>query len=983
MDRRPSTTTPVPTYAFDGFELDIRRRELRRAGKACPMEPQVFDVLVYLVEHRDRVVPKQELFDHVWSDRFVSDTTLNSRIMTARKAIGDNGQDQRLIRTVRGHGFRFVGEVVERVRRTSAPRPDTGDPLLSSPIPGQPTVGRKSEIDHLRHCLTMASQGARQLVFVTGGPGSGKTTLVETFLEETRRDLDLRIAHGHCLEHHGAGEAYMPVLEALNRLCREPGGEDVVDVLASRAPTWLAQMPWLITPETSEVIRQRGQATARERMLREIVEAIDTLAADRPMILLIEDLQWSDYSTLDLLTMLGRRREPARLLLIGTCHRNVPRPEEHPLEGLVQRLLVQGHCTEVPLAPFGEADIGAYLATRVQDTPFPAGLSSAVMRRTEGNPLFVRLLVDAWVADGALPTTSNTVNPEQIVGTIPATLREVIAHQIDRLEREDQNLLMAASVAGREFTAGLIAACLELDEDVVETRCETLARAGLITEAGISDGPDGSISARFAFAHNLHREVLYERIPLARRTRLHRRIGACLESAYGSRASEIAAELAMHYRRGREASKAVGHLLAAADQALGRNANREAIEHLDAALEENHRRPESAERWQSEVEIQARRALAIIPFKGWASAEVEHAYLRGRELCRNVGTHEQTCRMLFGLATLHEYRGQHKRAQEVLEERLQQEQRLEDVDLLVESYELVSCALFHQGAFARSLDHAERALATFDPTQVRELTFHYDEHPVAACHAWAAQAQWFLGFPDRALSHLSTALDAARQTGHLHTLAVTQTQAATHHQLRREPARVLEWADAAIALSSEQGFEYRLATAQIQRGWALAATGQIDDGLRTIHRGLAALERTGAEMDKPYFLALFAEALGWSGDIAQGLAALDEGRALARNRGGFFYEPELHRLRAWLLLKDDRVHEAAESLGKAHEMARHLGSPMLELRVLTSGAGHPRLRPEHPNFVAALRHILGSFTEGWETPDLREAKRILEGIKPT
>ena len=990
MDQRPSTPPSVAIYAFGDCEVDIRRRELRRAGQSRSLEPQVFDVLVYLLRQRDRAVPKQELFDHVWRERFVTDATLSSRIMAARKAIGDSGQDQGMIRTVRGHGYRFVGHVEERAIGAEG-RPAPVPPAVSStgatlPDPAAGfVVGRDRELEQLRLHLAAAEGGTRQLVFVTGEPGRGKTAIVDALVADARGDPRVRVAHGQCLEHHGAGEAYLPVLEALGRLCRGSGGDEVVGFLAARAPMWLAQMPWLVPPDEFAIARQRAMGAARERMLREIVEVIEALAAERPLIVVLEDLHWSDYSTLDLLALLGRRREPARLLLVGTFRPAEAQARSHPLGAVVRDLRLRGLCSEVPLPPLEEGAVEAYLAARFPEAPLPVGLAGAVLRRTDGNPLFVRLLVDAWITEHGLANLAGrdpgAPSVERLVFTIPATLRELIEHQLDRLSQDDRNLLAAASVVGREFAVAPVAAALMEGDEAVEARCQTLTRSGLVQVSGVSEWPDGTVSARFAFVHDLHRDVLYESIPPNRLAALHQRIGTRLATGYGPNAAESAAELALHFRRGRDARQAVRYLQAASEQAVRRNAYHEAIDHLRAALAESARLPDDTERSRAEIEIQGRLAAAFIPFKGWAAPEVERAYARGRELCRQTGTHAQSCRMLFGLATLQEYRGDHRAAQEVLEERLQLTQTLEDADLLAESHELLACALFHRGAFTEALAFADQALAVCDPAQQRPLTFLYDEHPAVACHAWAAHALWVLGYPDRGLARLHRALDVANEVGHLHSLAVAQTQAATHYQMRREPDRALEWAEAAATLSAEQGFEYRLATAEILRGWGLAATGRVEDGLREMRHGLAAYRATGAEMDRPYFLSLLAEVCGWSGRFDEGLAAIAEGLALAGERGGFYNEPELHRLRGWLVARlgqADSPAQAMASLAHAGDLARRHGARLLELRTAVDAARLSHRLGDQSVHRASLADVYGQFTEGRETVDLREARHLLD-----
>jgi DNA-binding winged helix-turn-helix (wHTH) protein len=262
-------------YAFEEYELDVPRYELRYAGKLVKLEPQVFNVLAYLIDHRDRVVTKDELLEQLWPGRFVSETTLTSRLKSVRRAIGDRGRAQRLIQTVHGRGYRFIASVEERVAIERAlddvsvalPNPvvPPSAPRTSRPVHA---VGREAELAQLHYWLQQALRGTRQVVFVTGEAGLGKTTLVETFLQELDGYGVLWIGRGQCIEHYGAGEAYLPMLAALGGLCKESGGQALLAILARQAPTWVVHMPWLVNDAELAALQRRVMGATQERMLR-------------------------------------------------------------------------------------------------------------------------------------------------------------------------------------------------------------------------------------------------------------------------------------------------------------------------------------------------------------------------------------------------------------------------------------------------------------------------------------------------------------------------------------------------------------------------------------------------------------------------------------------------------------------------------------------------------------------------------------------
>ena len=401
-------------YAFDGYELDTGNFELRRDGGALPMEPQVFDVLAHLVRERSRVVPKEELLDEVWGTSYVSDSALTTRIKEARRAIGDDGRAQRLIKTVHRRGYRFVGGVHERpidgptADATDAPESPVPVALPAMlPPPVEPasgsavrTVGRGAELARLNELLDEAVRGSRRVVFVTGEAGLGKTTLAEAFLGEATSRAPVLVARGQCMERRGIGEPYMPVLDALARLCRGPGGDEIIDLLAKRAPSWLAQMPWLLSEARLAVLQQAAQETTRERMLREAMEALDTIASEWPLILLLEDLHWSDASTLDLLSMLARRPDPARLLVLCTYRTRDEGTHGHPVHAIAQELALLDRCERISIALLDEAATAEYVVGRLPGLDPSQSFVRMVNGRAGGNPLFLRNLVDDWIDHG-------------------------------------------------------------------------------------------------------------------------------------------------------------------------------------------------------------------------------------------------------------------------------------------------------------------------------------------------------------------------------------------------------------------------------------------------------------------------------------------------------------------------------------------------------------------------------------------------------
>ncbi len=540
--------------------------------------------------------------------------------------------------------------------------------------------GREAELAQLHKWLEKALGGERQIVFVTGEPGIGKTTLVEAFLAQLAANGNLWIGRGQCIEHYGAGEAYLPVLEALGRLCREPGGERLIELLHQQAPTWLVQMSALLSAAELEALQRKTQGTTRERMLRELVEAVEAVTAERGLVLWFEDLQWSDVSTLDWLAYVARRREAARLLVIGTYRPVDVIVSEHPLKAVKQELQLHEHCEELPLGFLTEAAVGEYLAKRFAGGELPAKLARVIHQRTDGNPLFIVNLVDSLIAQGVLVQVDGQwelqAGLEEVGVGVPESLQQMIARQIERLGVQDRRILEGASVAGAEFSAAAAAAGLNTEAEEVEEQCGALMRRGQFLRAsGMSEWPDGTVAARYSFLHALYQEVLYERVAAGRRARLHQRIGEREEQAYGNRAREIAAELAMHFKQGRDYRKAVQYLEQAGKNAVRRCAHQEAISLLTKGLELLKTLPDTPERTQHELTLQVRLGESLRATSGHGAPEVERVYVRARALCQQVGESPQLFPVQLGLWVFYNVRAEYHTARDLAEQMLTLAQR--------------------------------------------------------------------------------------------------------------------------------------------------------------------------------------------------------------------------------------------------------------------------------------------------------------------
>ncbi|MBA2491608.1 MAG: AAA family ATPase [Gammaproteobacteria bacterium] len=559
------------------LRVDAANACVWRGDEPISLSPKAFSVLVCLAERAGQLVTKQDLLETVWPRGFVTDGVLKVCIREIRGALGDPCKAPRFIETLHRRGYRLIAELC-----SEAP------PSIATATPSVSPIGRDGVLANLSGWLALASRGQRQVVFVSGEAGIGKTAVVDAFVEQTANRA-LLVGRGQCIEHHSEGEAYLPMLEAVSELCRQAPDEEIITLLRRFAPSWLAHIPWLHDVAGEETPQPDALAFTRERMLREMAELLEVLTARTPVLLVLEDLHWSDYSTLDLVSMLARRRGVARLLLLITYRPVEVNLGDHPLKGVKQDLRIRGYCEDLPLDYLSARDVGIYLEQRFPDNAFPKALAAFIHRRTEGNPLFMLNVVDYLLARGSIAVDQgHWVLPSAIEALhtgVPESLREMIERQIERHSAEEQHILEAASVAGTVFTAITVASALDTDAWGIENTLTQLARRGqLVRDRGVKEWPDNTVSTSYAFAHALYENVLYERQSSARRMQSHRLIAACLERAYGARVTEIAAELALHFQQARAYAKAVTYLRQAAASAMASYAYREAMDYLARAL---------------------------------------------------------------------------------------------------------------------------------------------------------------------------------------------------------------------------------------------------------------------------------------------------------------------------------------------------------------------------------------------------------------
>ena len=540
--------------------------------------PIPFAVLRYLVEHAGRLVTHDELLNAVWPETYVQPEVLRRYILEIRRALGDKAGKPRFVETLPKRGYRFIAPVTE-----SADAPPAG----VQPTPAK-LVGRQSALTDLDDCLKIALRGQRRVVFVSGEAGVGKTSLVDAFQQRAESVRSARVVRGQSVEGFGGKEAYYPLLEAVGQLARGDAGREVVGTLARQAPTWIVQFPSLVRPEQYATLQREILGATRERMVRELCEALEAITRTTALVLILEDLHWADHSTVDLISAIARRREPAKLLVLGTF-----RPADlilsgSPLKTLKQDLLLHHLGSEVALERLREPDVADYLAAEFVGSELPPGLAAVIHRHSDGNPLFMTAMLDHLAQQGVLSQAGGrwrmTVPLEAVDPGVPETLRQMLEVQLQHLSREERQLLKCASVAGQHFTAWSIATMLASDSSDVEEQCAALAeRQQFLKAGGPRELPGGALTFEYEFRHSLYREVLYRHLSPTQRVNFHRLLAQGLEGLRSAGEHEAAAEIALHFEEGREYERAVQYLMLAAENATRRYAHRESIEALEHA----------------------------------------------------------------------------------------------------------------------------------------------------------------------------------------------------------------------------------------------------------------------------------------------------------------------------------------------------------------------------------------------------------------
>jgi DNA-binding winged helix-turn-helix (wHTH) protein/tetratricopeptide (TPR) repeat protein len=704
-------------YEFGPFRLDPVDRVLLRERRILPLTPKGFDLLLVLVRNAGHVVLKDDLMREVWPDTFVEENNLTVNMSALRKILEEGSSGQSYIQTVPRRGYRFVASVChsENSLPIVHPLPDAAETV------SEILVGREPELRKLETFLTNAVQGSGHMVFITGEPGIGKTALSNSFLRLVRsRYPAARLSQGRCLEQYGAGEPYLPILDSLSALLSGPDCEFVGQVLRSRAPTWCLQLPsFFSSDESRERLYRETVGATKERMLREMVDALGALASAAPLILHFEDLHWADPSSTDLLRRLSHDVTNRRLLVTGTFRPEDVERGNHAFKNFLLETQTHNQCGEIVLELLTREALGLYLNTRFAPNRFDPELSDLIHRRTEGQPLFAVSLVQFLVERGDIARIGEywllTRPLSELDVEVPANVRKMIQRKIEVLEEEDRRTLGYASIQGEEFTSVLLAGLLGTDDVALEERLDRLDKVHrLIKTIEEDELPDGTVSTRYRFTHVLYQNAVYQDLVSKRRALLHRRTGDLMLRVYGHDAPRFATQLAMHFERGRDFERTVEFLVHAGENAMQIHANEKAVEHYGRALAFTPRLPrEKQEAVFSEIYQKRGAAYLAIGHFDHAIEDFTHLLSRARAISDRAMEH----RALNALAEVYFYSHRLDDLDRCAGEALRIAEQLGDERLRVETMAFIAMRQDIVGELAdakRNLDEVIRISRTFD-----------------------------------------------------------------------------------------------------------------------------------------------------------------------------------------------------------------------------------------------------------------------------
>jgi TOMM system kinase/cyclase fusion protein len=846
-----------------------------------------------------------------------------------------------------------------------------------------PFVGREQEVGVLRERWEQVKEGTGHVVLLSGEAGIGKSRLVQVLKEHVAAEPQAWLTPCQCSPYY-QNTALYPMIELLERVAlrfeRDETPEQKVRKLEGllvqyglplpeTVPLLAALLSLQLTDDYTPLTMSPEQQ--KQQILRALLTIQLRIAAQQPVLFVMEDLHWVDPTTLEFLSLIVDQGPTARILALWTF-----RPDYSP------PWTGRAHLTQMTLPRLARRQAAEMISRVAHGKTLPAEVVEQVVAKTDGVPLFVEELTKMVLESALLQEREQRYELTGLLPplAIPTTLHDSLMARLDRLAAV-KGLAQLAATLGREFSYELLHAVSPLNEETLQRGLQQLVAAEFLYQRGLPP------QATYLFKHALIQEAAYQSLLRSTRQQHHQHIAQVLEARFPEACSTQPELLAHHYTEAGLMAQAIHYWQRAGQRAVERSANLEAVAHLTKGLELLATLPDIPERAQQELDLQTTLGPALSNTRGPAAPEVLHAYARARTLCQQVGATPQLFQVLRGLWYFYLHRVELPTARELGEQLLTLAQRIGDPGLLLEAHYALGNTLNYLGDFVTTEAHFEQGIALYNPQQHRDHAFRYGQDPGVICRAYAALTLWWLGYPDQAIQRSHEAMTLARELEHPFSLGIALVFAAWLHQFRREGQLAQERAEAGIAVATEQRFTVLRAQGTIFRGWALAQqyaepeAGQRlrEEGIAQMQQGLGAWRATGAKVFRPYGLSLLAEAYAHVGRIDEGLGLLVEALAVANDTGERRWEAELHRLKGELLLARFAEHDAdAEAcFHQALDIAGYQRAKSWELRAAMSLSRLWQRQGKRAEARALLAPIYGWFTEGFDTADLQAAKALL------
>jgi class 3 adenylate cyclase/predicted ATPase len=834
-------------------------------------------------------------------------------------------------------------------------------------------VGRDEEIDLLLRRWARAKAGDGQVVLVSGEAGLGKSRIAAALEERLHAEPHLRLRY-YCSPYH-QDSALFPFVDQLGRaagFAREdpPGArlEKLEALLARAAPpdadvAFLADLLSLPAAERHP-LPNLSPERKKERTLEALIRQVEGLARQQPVVTVFEDAHWIDPTSRELLDLTVERILSLPVLLIVTF-----RPEFQP------SWTGRPQVTTLALNRLDWRDRTVLVGQIAGGKTLPDEVVSQIVDRTDGVPLFVEELTKSVLESGLLREEADRYVLDRALPpfAIPTSLHDSLMARLDRLASIRLVAQIGAAI-GREFSYALLRAVSRLPEDELEAALARLVASELIFQRGAP--PD----AVYSFKHALVQDAAHGSLLRSSRQQLHAQIAGALETHSPELMDSQPELLAQHYAEAALVEKSIAYWGKAGHSSAARSAMAEAAAQFQKGLDQLARLLETPERQRQKLEFCSSLGAALRFVKGLAAPETGHAYARARELWEQLGSPSEFLHVPYGQSRYHAACGELDRAQSLAEDLLRLSRQRNDAGGLVLGHLSGGRNLMFAGGFALSRSHLEEVLALYDPISHRSLVHQAGIHPEVVAQAYLGIVLFCLGFPDQALAQSSAAIAEARRLAHPPSLSVAWHSGAVLLSLVGDDAVLGEWADQAVAVTTEQGFPRWRAIGAIFGGWVKIKNGDVAEGVSLLRSGSIADRATGSEAWVPYHIALLAGACEAAGQIEEALTRLDDAFQIVERTGAHWCAAELNRHKGHRLLHQGHSEAAEELYRKALRIAEEQKAKLWELRAAASLAQLRRDQGRRAEARDLLAPVYGWFTEGFDTADLKEAKALLDQL---